>query len=197
MNRNFKERDGFRMMNALRNSILIIFALLVAFATQPLAVSAADSDLSKVLAVQREIESAIKSIIGSQLAEDEYFVYAKVKLKAPPAASTDRQNDKLNELVNLPYSPLKVEKEVLQDMFRRNRGETPEVSEMDVTIVFDTRVPKEKVDLLSGVINDRFGFNGQDRRLDVKSLQLVTEPVKTSEKLIFEKSKLDSEKATM
>jgi|GEM_PF-7067956 len=192
------------MIKVLRKSCRILFTTLFAILVPALLVSvfappglSRESELTKVLAVQREIETAIKSIIGSQLADGEYFVYAKVKLKPEAAAATDSQSDKLNELVNLPFSPLKVEKEVLQDMFRRNRGESPEVAELDVTIVFDVRVPKEKVELLSGVINDRFGFNGQERRLDVKSLQLVTEPVKTAEKFVLEKTKFDSEKALL
>jgi flagellar motor switch protein FliG len=152
----------------------------------------AHSQIDRVQMVQADVEKVIKSIIGSQLQESEYFVFAKVKLNQEGANTAGA-----DKFANLPYSPIKVEKDYLEDMFRRNLGQYPKLEELRVTIVFDQRVPQEKVDLLSGVIRDRFEFNDSNRTLEIRSLALVSEPVRQAEKLVLEKTKLDSERALL
>jgi hypothetical protein len=143
--------------------------------------------------IQADIEKSIKLIIGSQLADSEYFVYAKVKLEEQPEGAAGTED----RFQNLPYSPIKVEKDYLEEMLRKGQGQYRQIAELTVTIVFDQRVPKEKVDLLTNVVRERFDFNDTTRKLDVKSLALVTEPVQQQEKLTFDRSKLDSERALL
>ena len=177
----------------MKKRLHLIFCFLVlGIALFPLS-KVAVSQIDRAQLVQADIEKSIKSIIGSQLAETEYFVYAKVKLEEP-ASSGNTAEDRF---LNLPYSPIKVEKDYLEDMLRRSQGQFGKLAELTVTIVFDQRVPKEKVDLLGSVVRDRFNFNDTNRKLDVKSLALVTEPVQQQEKLVFDRSKLDSEKALL
>ena len=70
----------------------------------------ADAQIDRAQLVQADIEKSIKLIIGSQLAETEYFVYAKVKLEERANAAATGED----RFLNLPYSPIKVEKDYLE-----------------------------------------------------------------------------------
>ena len=177
----------------MKKSFLLFFCIFALGVSTLPAANFADAQVDRAQLVQADIEKSIKLIIGSQLTETEYFVYAKVKLEEQASAAVTGED----RFLNLPYSPIKVEKDYLEDMLRRSQGQYRQLAELTVTIVFDQRVPKEKVDLLTSVVRERFDFNDTTRKLDVKYLALVTEPVQQQEKLVFDRSKLDSEKALL
>jgi hypothetical protein len=140
-----------------------------------------------------EIEEKIKAILNNQLAPGDYFVYAKVERTKPNSAA-----DKNKAGREIPYSTLTVDTSYLKKIFEKNNpGVSFEDFKVTVSLTLDERIPKEKQDLLVQVVTDRFGFDGKQRTLVVKTLSLVTPPIGIEKSLGFEKEKLETERSKL
>jgi len=179
-----------------------LWSLLLALIALPLGMNAVaqESAFGNKLKIQHEIEQMIHKIIGTQLTKGEYFVYAKVdmKEKAADTQAAESGNSEFDKVKELPFSPVKIEDEYLNRLFALSNGAKGLADfNLEVTLVFDERVPEAKRKLLTDVVSDRFQFNDSDRKLNVQSLSLVSEPVNQQQKLVLEKSKIESEKALL
>jgi hypothetical protein len=115
---------------------------------------------SKIENIQTSLETSIREFLSTQLKPNEYLVYAIV---------TDSGASKSAEATTLPYISLKIDQRVLDEIFSENQDVA-----VDVNIVFDSDVPSEKQTLLKTVIEARFGFGTEKRKLTVQSVKIAS-----------------------
>jgi hypothetical protein len=189
---NSKNGGNLQTLSSILPRIVLLLHLLGIFGATATAAASAIAPDGGLL--QTEIERQIKDVIAGQLAPGEYFVYATVKrISKDPGTAPEKSESR-----ELPFTGLDVDRSFLRTLFEKNNpSELFQNYTITVTLALDERIPKSKREMIASFINDRFGFDGKQRVLNVKTSNLVTPPIALEKTLIFEKERLESDRAKL